>query len=223
VPARRQRGRKILADSHHERRGAADGGRHIGPWRARPLQRRGRRTPTGVETVYQDLALCPNLDVIHNLVLGAEPVRRVFGLRFRDEAAAGRLARERLKRLGSLVRDHRALVRDLSGGQRQAIAIARAAGADSKLVILDEPTAALGVIQKHQVLEVIRSLADHGTAVILITHDVSMVEAVADRAVVLRLGRVVYDGKTEGLTQLDLLHLMAGEPIAAAKTEIPLR
>jgi ABC-type branched-subunit amino acid transport system ATPase component len=177
----------------------------------------------GVETVYQDLALCPNLDVIHNLVLGAEPVRRVFGLRFRDEAAAGRLARERLKRLGSLVRDHRALVRDLSGGQRQAIAIARAAGADSKLVILDEPTAALGVIQKHQVLEVIRSLADHGTAVILITHDVSMVEAVADRAVVLRLGRVVYDGKTEGLTQLDLLHLMAGEPIAAAKTEIPLR
>lgn len=172
----------------------------------------------GVDTVYQDLALCPNLDVIHNLVLGAEPVRRVFGASFRDEAAAAQLAQGRLKRLGSLVRDHRALVRNLSGGQRQAIAIARAAGADSKLVILDEPTAALGVIQKHQVLDVIRNLADHGAAVILITHDVSMVEAVADRAVVLRLGRVVYDGKTAGLTQLDLLHLMAGDAVAAPRT-----
>ena len=112
-------------------------------------------------------------------------------------------------------------MRNLSGGQRQAVAIARASSPDSKLVILDEPTAALGVVQKHQVLDVISSLADNGVAVVLITHDVSMVEAVADRAVVLRLGRVAFDDSAAGLTQLDLLRLMSGEQ-AEGRTKVGL-
>jgi ribose/xylose/arabinose/galactoside ABC-type transport system permease subunit/ABC-type multidrug transport system ATPase subunit len=171
----------------------------------------GDARAAGIETVYQDLALCPNLGVAHNLVLGDEPRRRWLGVvPVRDDAEACRRSSERLARLGVDVPDVARPVRYLSGGQRQSVAIGRAIGRDVRLVILDEPTAALGVRQTRKVLNVVRAAAEAGAAVILISHDVDTVFAIADRVVVLRLGSVVYDGPADDLSNIDLVHLMAG-------------
>lgn len=165
----------------------------------------------GVETVYQDLALCPNLSVAHNLVLGDEPTRRMFGvIRVRDDRLAQELAGERLATLGIRLRDESVLVRALSGGQRQSVAIARALGEHVKVILLDEPTAALGVTQTQNVLRLTRAIAAQGTSVVMITHDVAAVLELADRVVVLRFGRVIHDGPVEELTEYQLLRLMAG-------------
>ncbi len=165
----------------------------------------------GVETVYQDLALCPNLSVAHNLVLGDEPTRRMFGLiPVRDDRLALQQASERLHELGIDLDDHRTLVETLSGGQRQCVAIARAVRKDVAVVLLDEPTAALGVTQTRHVLDLVKSVAARGTGVILISHDIETVYDVADRVVVLRLGKVVHSGPVDELSQMELLHLMAG-------------
>jgi ribose/xylose/arabinose/galactoside ABC-type transport system permease subunit/ABC-type branched-subunit amino acid transport system ATPase component len=174
----------------------------------------------GLETVYQDLALCPNLSVAHNMVLGAEPVRRLAGvIPWRDDRAALTLAHDRLTRLGAALPAETNLVEHLSGGQRQAVAIARALHEDVRVAILDEPTAALGVHQTAAVLNTIRAAADQGTGIILISHDIATVLAVADRVVVLRLGRVTFDGQAETLSELDLLQLMAGidSPLSGAE------
>ena len=112
----------------------------------------------------------------------------------RDDKRAKRVARARLEELGIILNDDERPVRLLSGGQRQSVAIARIAGGGVKVAILDEPTAALGVRQTKNVLELVRSLARRGTGVIMITHDIDDVFAVADRVVVLRLGRVVHEG-----------------------------
>ena len=139
----------------------------------------------GIATIYQDLALCDHLDVVANLYLG------------RERRNAGRLLNEQEMELkaidlvGSLSTNPppaRALVRDLSGGQRQVVAIARALLADPKLVLLDEPTAALGVSQTHEVLELIRTLRARGLGCVLISHNLDDIFAVADRVCVLRLG-----------------------------------
>lgn len=173
----------------------------------------------GIETVYQDLALCGNLSVAHNMVLGDEPVERVFGvLPVRDDQAAIDRARRRLSALSVLLPDQTALVDTLSGGQRQSVAIARAMHEGVDIAILDEPTAALGVAQTESVLELVRTIAARGTGVILITHDIETVLAVANRVVVLRLGTVVYDGPVEELDEVDLLQLMAG---LRAKHSVP--
>lgn len=165
----------------------------------------------GLETVYQDLALCPNLSIVHNMMLGREPVRKWLGfIPIRDDRRAAEQCRERLLALGVTLHDDDALVRSLSGGQRQSIAIARALGDHVKLILLDEPTAALGVKQTAQVVNLVRSIAAAGTGVILVTHDMATVRALADRIVVLRLGRVVYDGGIAGLSTDDLWALMAG-------------
>ncbi len=165
----------------------------------------------GIETVYQDLALCQNLGVAHNLMLGEEPRRRLLGvLPLRDDRAAIRDAMARLASLGVTITDFRRPVRMLSGGQRQAVAISRVLRDEVKLVILDEPTAALGVAQTAQVLQLVRNVADAGRGVILISHDIEDIFAVADRVVVLQLGRVVFDGPIDGLSRLDLVELMAG-------------
>ena len=165
----------------------------------------------GLETVYQDLALCPNLSVVHNMMLGREPIRRWLGiLPIRDDRRAARQCRERLLALGVSLHDDNVLVRSLSGGQRQSIAIARSLGEDVKLICLDEPTAALGVKQTQQVVDLVRSIAQSGTGVILVTHDLATVRALADRIVVLRLGCVVYDGGVDKLSTDDLWSLMAG-------------
>jgi D-xylose transport system ATP-binding protein len=139
----------------------------------------------GISTVYQDLALCENLDVVANLFLGAE--RRRWSLL--RHIPMERSARDLLTSLDVRIRDIRVPVSMLSGGQRQSVAIARALVGEPRLVILDEPTAALGVEQTAQVLGLIRRLRDRGLMVLLISHNLADVRAVSDRIVVLRLGR----------------------------------
>ena len=139
----------------------------------------------GIATVYQDLALCENLNVVANLFLGTEQQR--FGLLRR--IAMERNARDLLRSLDVRIPDIRVPVSMLSGGQRQSVAIARALLGEPKVVILDEPTAALGVEQTAQVLALIRRLRERGLAVLLISHNLADVWAVSDRISVLRLGR----------------------------------
>src|SRR5205814_2096414 len=140
------------------------------------------------ETVHQDLALCDNLDIVQNMFLGRETIRR-FTLAEDDMEKA---ASSTLSGLAvTTVRSVRQLVASLSGGQRQSVAIAKAVLWNSKLVIMDEPTAALGVAQTAMVLKLIRRLADRGLAVLFVSHNMNDVFEVADRVAVLRLGRLV--------------------------------
>jgi ABC-type sugar transport system ATPase subunit len=141
----------------------------------------------GIETVYQDLALADNLDIVQNMFLGRERLRRGT----LDEENMERAARETLTGLKvTTVRSIRQPVASLSGGQRQSVAIAKAVLWNSKLVIMDEPTAALGVAQTRQVLDLVRRLADQGLGVLMVSHNMNDVFEVADRVVVLYLGRV---------------------------------
>ncbi|CAL9290922.1 ATP-binding cassette domain-containing protein [Streptomyces sp. SudanB182_2057] len=139
----------------------------------------------GIATVYQDLALCDNIDVVGNLFLGRE--LRKWGVL--DEVEMERRARELLTTLSIRIPSVRIPIASLSGGQRQTVAIARSMLGDPKLVILDEPTAALGVEQTAQVLDLVERLRERGHAVILISHNMADVKAVADKVAVLRLGR----------------------------------
>ena len=143
----------------------------------------------GIEVVYQDLALCDNLDIVQNMFLGREA--RKVGRRL-DEETMEAAARKTLASLNvTTVKSIRQPVASLSGGQRQSVAIAKAVMWNSKLVILDEPTAALGVAQTRQVLDLVARLASQGLAVILISHNLVDVFEVADRIAVLYLGRMV--------------------------------
>jgi ABC-type sugar transport system ATPase subunit len=149
---------------------------------------------SGIETVYQDLALAPDLDVVANLYLGREltsgvGVGRLF--RFMRQKAMRAEAREAMTALGITIPSLSVEARSLSGGQRQGIAIARAARWSSRVVILDEPTAALGVQETGKVEEMIRSLAGRGLTIILVTHRLDQVFRLADRVAVLRRGRLV--------------------------------
>jgi D-xylose transport system ATP-binding protein len=159
----------------------------------------------GIEVVYQDLALCDNLDIVHNLYLGREVTRRGQ----LDEDAMERRATETLAGLSvrtvSSVRQH---VASLSGGQRQTVAIARAVLWNSRLVILDEPTAALGVAQTEQVLKLVRRLADKGLAVVLISHNLNDVFEVADNISVLYLGKMAAQVKTRDVTRNQVVELI---------------
>ncbi len=162
-------------------------------------------TPTdavdlGIATVYQDLALCDNLDVVENLFLGREE-RGGGGIatvtRQLDETSMERQAHELLENLAVTITDVRSEVGTMSGGQRQQVAIARSLLGEPKVVLLDEPTAALGVRQTAQVLALIKRLREQGHGVVVISHNLADVFEVADRIVVLRLGRLaaVYDAK----------------------------
>ncbi|MGW4271825.1 ATP-binding cassette domain-containing protein [Streptomyces similanensis] len=139
----------------------------------------------GIATVYQDLALCDNIDVVGNLFLGREIKRRGV----LDEVEMERRSRELLETLSIRIPSVRIPIASLSGGQRQVVAIARSMLGEPKLVILDEPTAALGVEQTAQVLDLVERLRERGLAVILISHNMADVKAVADKVAVLRLGR----------------------------------
>jgi D-xylose transport system ATP-binding protein len=144
----------------------------------------------GIEIVYQDLALCDNLDVVQNMFLGRE---RKSGVLL-DEVSMEEAARDTLARLSvRTLKSVRQLVSSLSGGQRQTVAIAKAVLWESKLVVLDEPTAALGVAQTRQVLDLVRRLADTGHAVVFISHNMVDVFEVADRVAALYLGRMAAD------------------------------
>ena len=144
-------------------------------------------TALGIEIVYQDLALCDNLDIVHNMFLGREKKRGSV----LDETSMEAMARKVLDGLSvRTVKSIRQSVSSLSGGQRQTVAIARAVLGNSKIVILDEPTAALGVAQTEQVLNLVRRLADNGLAVVLISHNLNDVFEVADNIAALYLGQM---------------------------------
>ena len=163
----------------------------------------------GIEVVYQDLALADNLDVVANMFLGRE---RTVGI-VMDESSMERSARETLDSLHvTTLRSVRQTVAGLSGGQRQAVAVAKAVLWLSKLVILDEPTAALGVAQTRQVLDLVRRLADRGIGVVLISHNLHDIFEVADRITVLRLGQTVNVFTKQDVTQQQVVHaITAGE------------
>jgi D-xylose transport system ATP-binding protein len=142
----------------------------------------------GIATVYQDLALCDNLDVVANLFLGGETLT---GTRVLDEQAMEHKTIELLESLGvTSLASVRARVGSLSGGRRQSVAIARSLLGNPRIVILDEPTAALGVVQTAQVLELVKRLRAQGLGAVIISHNLENVYSVADRIVVLRLGRL---------------------------------
>jgi len=153
----------------------------------------------GIEIVYQDLALADNLDVVQNMFLGRE---ELDGLRRLDEVDMERRASKTLSDLSvTTIRSVRQTVAGLSGGQRQSVAVAKAVMWNSKLVILDEPTAALGVAQTRQVLDLVKRLADQGLAVVIVTHNMHDVFEVANRITVLRLGQNVAEFETKDVTQ----------------------
>jgi len=148
-------------------------------------------TQLGIATVYQDLALCDNLDIVQNMYLGREETK----VGVLDEITMELATKQTLKDLSvSTVKSVRQTVGSLSGGQRQAVAVARAVMRESELVILDEPTAALGVSQTAQVLELIRTLSKRGIAVLVISHNLNDVFEVADRIAVMYLGNLVSHG-----------------------------
>ena len=165
----------------------------------------------GIQTVYQDLALCDNLDTVQNLFLGRElHASAALGGRLRRAAMEAR-AREILTGLGVVtLKDLSVPVGSLSGGQRQSVAICRAVLSDPKVVLLDEPTAALGVAQRRQVLELIDRLRQQGRAVIVVSHDLGDVKAVADRVVVLRLGRCAAEFEQGAYTRDQLVQAITG-------------
>jgi D-xylose transport system ATP-binding protein len=193
-----------------------DSGNIVFDGRARRLHDPRAAAAAGIAAVYQDLALADNLDVVANLFLGRELTRRGA----LDEIRMEERCRELLDSLAvTTLRSVRAPVAALSGGQRQAIAVARAVMGDPRLVILDEPTAALGVSQTKQVLELVRRLAEQGRAVVLITHNLDDAFAVADRITVLRLGRNAGTFAAGETTKRDIVHAMtAGEAPEAAGT-----
>jgi ABC-type sugar transport system ATPase subunit len=176
-------------------------------WQGRPVRFHSPKDATdlGIATVYQDLALADNLDIVQNMFLGREPVRHWM----LDETSMETTAKRTLADLSVVtVRSVRQPVGSLSGGQRQAVAVARAVLRQAQVVIMDEPTAALGVTQTRVVLDLIRRLKTQGIAVIVISHNLNDVMSVADRLAVLQLGRVVAAGPNERFDTASIVDLM---------------
>jgi D-xylose transport system ATP-binding protein len=173
----------------------------------------------GIEIVYQDLALADNLDVVANMFLGREVIRPPLRL---DEADMERSANETLASLSvTTLRSVRQNVAGLSGGQRQAVAVAKAVMWNSKVVILDEPTAALGVAQTRQVLDLVRRLAEQGLGVVVISHNLHDVFEVSDRITVLRLGQRVREYEVKSTTQQEIVRaITAGELTTVPGVEV---
>ncbi len=173
----------------------------------------------GIEVVYQDLALCDNLDIVHNMFLGREVSQR--GLI--DETTMERKAGETLAGLSvRTVKSVRQRVASLSGGQRQTVAIARAVLWNSRLVILDEPTAALGVAQTDQVLKLVRRLADRGLAVLLISHNMNDVLQVADSIAVLYLGQMAAQVRADSVNNAQVVELITSGRNAELGLSVPV-
>ena len=192
---------KVLAGVHHADSGTVslDGSpvRIGSPTDSRDL---------GIATVYQDLALCDNLDVVANLWLG----REITALGVIDEVLMEKESWSLLRELSAKIPSIRTAVTSLSGGQRQTVAIARSLIGEPRIVILDEPTAALGVAQTAEVLNLIERLRDKGYGVLLISHNMADVLAVADRVVVLRLGRNNGDFRVADVTSEDIIAAITG-------------
>jgi D-xylose transport system ATP-binding protein len=178
-------------------------------------------TAAGIATVYQDLALCDNLDIVQNMMLGHEQRKHLL----LDEVAMEQTAKQTLKDLRVVtVHNIRQLVGSLSGGQRQSVAVAKAVILDAKLVIMDEPTAALGVSQTALVLDLIKRLSERGIAVLVVSHNLTDVFQVADRLAVLYLGRLVSIGPAsdyDTASAVDLMTTGASQRVRSADIPAP--
>jgi len=192
--------------------GPADTGEILWHGRTVHIGKPSDATALGIATVYQDLALCDNLDVVANLYLGRERTRA--GLI--DEIGMEKQSSELLSSLSVRLPSVRNHVSGLSGGQRQSVAIARSLLGEPKVVILDEPTAALGVAQTAEVLDLIERLKKRGLGVILISHNLADVRAVADRVVVLRLGSNAGEFRAGQATQEEIVQAITGATDSAA-------
>ncbi|CCV08217.1 ABC transporter related protein [Mesorhizobium metallidurans STM 2683] len=168
-----------------------------------------------VEMVYQDLSLCDTVDVAGNLFLGREPRSRVLGIPFLDNKRMHDETREMLDRLGIVIADTRLKVENLSGGQRQSIAIGRAASFDPSVLIMDEPTAALAVAEVEAVLDLIRAVSARGVSVILITHRLQDLFLVCDRIQVMYEGRNVAERKIGDTSIEEIVNLIVGRKFVA--------
>ena len=175
-------------------------------WEGRPIHIRSPKDSAslGIETVYQDLALADNLDIVQNMFLGRERGRIFLDEDDMERAAAATLASLHV----TTVRSIRQPVATLSGGQRQAVAVAKAVMWNSKLVMLDEPTAALGVAQTMMVLNLIARLKDHGLAVMVISHNLNDVFKVADRIAIMHLGRMVAEDRLSAFDRQSVVDFM---------------
>ncbi len=198
---------KTIAGIH-----TADGGSiHYGGEQV-SISRPQDATELGIATVYQDLALCDNLDVVANIFLGHEEISLGPGQVSRqlDEARMEQQAADLLSGLSVTIPSLRSEVGTLSGGQRQQVAVARSLLGEPKVVLLDEPTAALGVAQTAQVLDLIRRLRERGLGVVVISHNLADVFEVADRIFVLRLGRAAGNFEAEGTTEEHVVSAITG-------------
>ncbi|GLQ53691.1 ATP-binding cassette domain-containing protein [Devosia nitrariae] len=181
----------------------------------------GPRSPSeakaaGIETVYQDLSLCTNVDVVANFFMGREITRSVMGLKILDEAAMEEQVAKAMANAGTRIPSLRTKVEHLSGGQRQAIELNRFVHWGGKLVLLDEPFAALGVEQTKRGLEMIRQVAARGIGVVIITHIMQQAFQVADRMVVIRQGVVAGDMPTNQTNADAVIGMITGEALAGA-------
>ena len=165
----------------------------------------------GIATVFQDLAMIPLMSITRNFFMGREPIRRVGLFSFMDMAFADRVAREEMKRIGIDIRDPRQAVGTLSGGERQCVAIARAVYFGAKVLILDEPTSALGVAQTSMVLKYVNQVRNRGLGVIFITHNVRHAYAVGNAFTVLNRGKTLGTYRKAEITIDELQNLMAGD------------
>lgn len=194
-------------------------------WEGKPVRLRSPKDSEalGITTIYQDLALCDNLDIVQNMFLGREPTK----LAVLDEAPMELAARKTLADLHvTTVRSIRQPVSSLSGGQRQSVAVARAVLWNSQLMILDEPTAALGVAQTAMVLSLVQRLAQQGYAVIIVSHNLNDVFEVADNIAILRLGQMVAQAPSSQLDRQSVVELMTsgtvgGKPFVTAPAAEP--
>ncbi|HEX7973929.1 MAG TPA: ATP-binding cassette domain-containing protein [Anaerolineales bacterium] len=175
----------------------------------------------GIETVYQDLALCDNLDVVANLYLGREQTDRIIPKVIEpiDEVGMEKRSLDVLRSLSVSLPNVRTIIASLSGGQRQSVAVARAVMWNSKVVLLDEPTAALGVAQSKQVLDLIRRLKSQGLAVVVISHNLADVFEVVDRIIVLRLGRRVGTFNIHSTSREQIVAAITGAEFGALESE----
>ena len=169
----------------------------------------------GIETVYQDLSLCTNADAVANFFMGRELVKRYFGIPVLDERAMQAATAEAISNAGTRIPSLRTNVEHLSGGQRQAIELNRFVHFGGKLVLLDEPFAALGVDQTRRGLEMVRKVAARGIGVIIITHIMPQAFQVADRIVVIRQGVVAGDVATDKTSPEEVIRLITGEATLA--------
>ena len=191
-------------------------------WDGRAVHLHGPRDAEalGITTIYQDLALCDNLDIVQNMFLGHEPVHGLI----LDEATMEKAARETLEELNvRTIRSIRQPVASLSGGQRQSVAVAKAVMSDTQLVIMDEPTAALGVAQTRMVLELIKTLSGRGVTVMLISHNLTDVFEVSDEIACLYLGRLAVQGPASAFDTQNLVEYMttgtATRPVGSPATQ----